>query len=177
MISLIGKSVKSYGDGFSHTSGESSELKFNLATDATTVSVKIMDSSGSEVITLKPKGTFKAGDRSITWDGVNSIGKNSASGNYTFEVTATGANGGVTVETYSTGLVKGITYTGGSPYMMINGQEVALTDVISVEMYQGNSSNSSDSSGNSSTQSSAVNSSKNSIDPNLQRFISRVIGQ
>lgn len=176
MISLIGKNVKSYGDGVAHTEGESNTLNFELSGDATDVSVSVLDSTGTEVAVVKSKGTVKAGERAVLWDGKTKAGEDAKTGSYTFKVTATGANGTVTTETISTGLVKGISYSGGTPYMVINGQNVALTDVISVEMYEGTSSGTS-TNGDSSASQSSASSQNNQIDANLARFISRITGQ
>lgn len=178
MISMIGKSVKSYGNAFAHTEGDTSSIYFDLPRDATSLKVKVFNSAGEQVATLDAK-SIKAGERAVKWDGKASDGSLAASGNYTFSVEAEDSDGDITAETISNGLVTGITYTEGTPYLLVNGQQVALSDVLSVDLYQQNSSsgNSNQNSSGSSSNQSSTNQGTNDVNLELNRFISRVMGQ
>jgi len=175
MISLIGKAVKSSGNGFTHVEGEKSSMYFELPRDANNVTVKIYDENGKQVSTMTANNV-KAGERAFQWDGRDSNGKSSDSGYYTFSVEAKDAYGSVTAETINYGVVKGITYSGGTPYLLVNGQTVSLSDIWSVEQYQ-NGSNSTNTSGNNTTATMSNPSISNTVNEELSRFISRVMGQ
>jgi flagellar basal-body rod modification protein FlgD len=177
MISMIGKSVKSYGNGFSHTQGDTSSIYFDLPRDATSLKVKVFNSAGEQVATLE-SSNIKAGERAVKWDGKTSDGSLASSGNYTFSIEAEDSVGSITPEPISNGLVTGITYTEGIPYLLVNGQQVALSDVLSVDLYQQNNSsgNNTSSSGTTTTQ-STVNEIGNNVNAELNRFISRVLGE
>jgi len=174
MISLIGKAVKSAGNSFTHVEGEKSSIYFELPRDATTVNVKIFDDDGKQVAAISSTGA-KAGERAFLWDGKDSNGKSLDSGYYSFAVEASDANGSMTVEGINFGVVKGISYTGGIPYLKVNGQSVSLSDIWSVEQYQNNNETTT-TTNNAATILSNPNNG-NTVNEELSKFISRVLGQ
>jgi len=131
MINMIGKDVKSYGDLI--TLGENgATMNFELMGDAASIRVRVFDDSNREVAVINGN-SMRAGDRSLTWDGKDKDGNQLPQGMYTFRVEATGANGhNVPVETMNNGIVTGVTFSGGMPFLMVNGNLVNLRDIISI---------------------------------------------
>ncbi len=125
-VSLIGKEVTATGD-IVRAEGASADLNYILSEDARDITIKIYDADGNLMDTLEP-GSQEEGENSVTWDcsGV-------AAGNYSFEVSATGGNGDeIPVYTIMTGRVTGVTFKDGSPYLSVNGRDIAFGDVICV---------------------------------------------
>ena len=125
-VNLLGKEVTARGD-IVRVDGSSVDLTYDLSEDARNVTIKIYDEDGDLVETLEFESQ-EEGKNSITWDcgGV-------ADGNYTFDVSATDANGDeIPAYTIMTGQVTGVTFQDGSPYISVNGQDIAFGDVISV---------------------------------------------
>jgi len=126
-ISLIGKEITAMGNVIK-VDGASADLAYNLSEGAEKVIISVYDDGGNLVDTLE-FGNQQEGENSIAWDcsGV-------AAGNYTFDVSATDANGdAVPVYTTITGKVTGIAFKGGFyPYLSVNGQDIPLGNIISV---------------------------------------------
>jgi flagellar basal-body rod modification protein FlgD len=88
---LIGRTVMVPGSSVSVASGVPSKIGVDLPSAADSVSVSVLDQSGSVVRTINLQGQ-PAGVQNITWDGKNDAGGTVPDGTYTFKVTAT-ANG------------------------------------------------------------------------------------
>jgi len=133
MINMIGKDVKSYGNTV--VLGEDgAKMDFYLYGDAQDVKVRIYDESGSEVAVLSGNA-MKNGDRYMNWDGKTKDGDRALDGTYAFVVEATNTQGtSIPVDTMNNGIVTGVTYEGGMPYLLVNGNYVALGDIISVNL-------------------------------------------
>jgi len=125
-ISLIGKEITAIGD-IIKVDGASTDLTYNLSEGAEKVTISIYDEGGNLVDTLEP-GSQQEGGNSVTWD-CSGI----AAGNYTFEVSASDANGDVVpAYTMITGKVTGVSFEEGSPIFSVNGQDIPLGNIISV---------------------------------------------
>ncbi|MEA3416212.1 MAG: flagellar hook capping FlgD N-terminal domain-containing protein [Thermodesulfobacteriota bacterium] len=125
-ISLIGKDVTAMGN-IIEVDGASADLAYNLSEGAEKVTISIYDEGGNLVDTLE-SGSQQEGQNSIIWDcsGVTA-------GNYTFEMSAIDANGDVApAYTMITGKVTGVSFEGGSPILSVNGQDIPLGSIISV---------------------------------------------
>ncbi len=125
-ISLIGKEITTKGN-IIKVDGTSADLTYSLSEGAEKVIVSIYNERGTLVGTLEP-GTQQQGENSITWDcsGV-------AAGDYIFEISANDANGDVVpAYTMITGKVTGVSFEEGSPVLSVNGQDIPLGNIISV---------------------------------------------
>jgi flagellar basal-body rod modification protein FlgD len=132
--SLIGRHVRASGDGVALGSTGSVELGYFLPSEAATVSVTVLDSQGREVRTLAADATT-AGAHRLQWDGTDVNGRRVAAGSYTFKVSAKDADGiDISATSVVTGLVEGITFKNGSAFLMVDGREVPLSEVL--EVYQ-----------------------------------------
>ncbi len=74
--------------------GTASDILFDLAADATSVTVEISDSSGNVVRTLT-LGACAAGSNTIAWNGLDDFGATLPDGDYSFSVSAEDASGQV----------------------------------------------------------------------------------
>jgi flagellar basal-body rod modification protein FlgD len=91
--SLVGKDALYDGNTLTVTSGETpSDINLALASDASSVTIKIYDSDGTLVRTIDA-GELSSGVQSVSWDGNDSSGNALSSGEYTFEVSATDSSG------------------------------------------------------------------------------------
>ena len=131
MVNMIGKDVKSYGNMINLGEGGAT-IDFELYGDAASIKVKIMDDTGKEVAVVN-SNSMRTGDRRVTWDGMTSEGIKAPQGTYYFKVEAL-SNQGTTImtEPMSNGVVTGITYQGGAPFLIVNGNYVSLGDIVSV---------------------------------------------
>ena len=132
MAGLIGKDVQVEGRAFSHVEGLPDTLKYHLATDAGSVSIRIRNSAGDVVRKIGFSAQL-AGMNSAIWDGLDNNGNLLPSGDYTFSVEARdAANGPIKVSEYTFGRVTGVNYKAGIPYFIVNGEEVLATTVSEV---------------------------------------------
>lgn len=125
LVTMIGSEVSAKGNTIT-ADGTAKTLTYSLASDISSGEIGIYDSNGSLVTTL-PIGSAKAGTNTAVWD---SSGR---SGNYTFAVSGTDLQGKtVSGTTMTTGKVTGVNFQSGTSYLVVNGQNVAFGDVVSV---------------------------------------------
>jgi flagellar basal-body rod modification protein FlgD len=123
VVSLIGDEVVANGSAVT-VSGTSTTLAYNLSQNATQGTIQIYNSNGNLVNTLT-FGQEQSGNNTMNWD-TSSVNP----GTYTFKVSAVdGSGNAVTATTMTTGIVTGVSYQNGVPYLSVNGQNIALTDV------------------------------------------------
>jgi flagellar basal-body rod modification protein FlgD len=99
-------------------------------TNAGSVSVQVLDSSGNLVRTM-PLGSQNAGLAQFTWDGKDDNGNTVAAGTYTLAATS----GSSTLDTYVAGKVTGVGYGGNSlgTYLQVAGVGgVSLSQVAQI---------------------------------------------
>lgn len=129
---LIGKQVVASGDQVALTEAGSADLTFDLAEDATTVKVSIMDETGAVVRTLEVDG-LEAGRNALTWDGTDEAGREVADGKYTFKVEAANADGeAVRATTLVLGEVVGVRFEDGQAMLLVGEMEVGIGDIIEI---------------------------------------------
>lgn len=132
-VSLIGKQIVATGNEVELQDGGQATLHYRLASDASQVTVRIMDANGRLVQTLQA-GSQQSGERSVLWDGRDSLGQSLPSGLYTFEVNAVDGNGRrVEAIGRTQGVVTGVNLSGGEAVLAIGGIEVPLSAVVSVQ--------------------------------------------
>ena len=129
---FIGKEVTSLGDTVTLVSGGSPSVSFALNDYASDVSVRIYDETGNLVRTLEAGG-LDAGIQSLQWDGKDADGNALSGGNYRFEVEAKGADDADVKATELTkGIVSTVRYAEGQAVLIVNGEQVALADVLEI---------------------------------------------
>ncbi|MEW6542360.1 MAG: FlgD immunoglobulin-like domain containing protein [Nitrospirota bacterium] len=127
-VALIGRQVKVNGATIPLGTGPAS-VNYQLAGDAASVKVSILDANGLVVRTLE-LGAQGAGNQQITWDGKNQSGQAMPSGTYSFAVSATDSHGAqVGASPFSLVTVTGVRMDQGRPLLLAGSQTVDPADI------------------------------------------------
>jgi flagellar basal-body rod modification protein FlgD len=126
MVGMIGYNAMAKGNVV-NVNGSATNLSFNLPSDIQSGTIKIYDQTGSQVGTAN-LGSLKSGINTVSW---NTSGV--STGNYTFEISATDKSGNaVTADALISGTVTGTSFKNDTAYLTINGQEIALSNVVTI---------------------------------------------
>jgi flagellar basal-body rod modification protein FlgD len=125
MTGLIGCNVSVAGNRI-EADGTVKNLFYALPENVVKGEVNVYDNTGALVKTIEI-GSQTAGTNSVTWD------SNGLYGNYSFEVKGINKNGDEFLgSTLSTGTVTGVNFQNGSTYLMVNGRNIAFSDIASI---------------------------------------------
>jgi flagellar basal-body rod modification protein FlgD len=126
-VSMIGKEVVANTGNTVTANGQTVSLNYNLAKDAQSVTMSVMDKNGRLVKTWEEPAQ-KAGLNKATWD-CSGVEK----GDYTFQVTARDSSDGlVSANTMTSGLVTAVHFRSNQILATVNGCEVALSDILEI---------------------------------------------
>lgn len=129
---MIGKEVLFTADQLALTKGQSSRFSVSLDGAADDTVAFISDKSGKVVRTLQ-LGSRAAGSFPVTWDGLDSAGNPSESGEYMLTVSASRRDGAaVGTLTSVRGVVTGVSFEGSVPQLLVGGQVVQLGEVTEI---------------------------------------------
>ncbi len=130
---LIGKDIRATGDTFTYAgTADPVRLGYTLPGSADTAVVKIYDQAGGLVRTINGTGT-SAGANTFTWDGKNDQGEQLPSAKYSFKVEAADAKGtAISASPFLYGTISGVRFKADGAYFVIDGTEVALSDVLEI---------------------------------------------
>ncbi|MEK7825724.1 MAG: flagellar hook capping FlgD N-terminal domain-containing protein [Nitrospirota bacterium] len=129
---LIGKEIKASGNSIELAENSSAQISYDLASDASSVTIDIYNSSGDRVRTVT-LGSETSGSQSYEWDGKDDNGNVLDPGVYTIAVGAADINNNtISVSTYIRGTVTGVTFGDTYPNLTVNGTEVSLENVVEV---------------------------------------------
>lgn len=129
---LIGKEVKLGVSSIKYNKEESVKIGFNLASEASTVSVKVYDKDGVLVRTFEPTDK-STGDHTIEWDFKDENGNKVNVGDYTFKVEAKNLQGAdLTVGSWMQGIINGIRFGENGTRLVIGNSEYGLSDVSEI---------------------------------------------
>ena len=129
--SFIGKDVRAAVDTFQYTGDGDVKIGYDLATEASKVTVKIYDSNGTLVKTMT--GDTDKGENSLTWNGTGEAGDLLASGKYSFKVEAVGNDGkAITADKYVFGKITGVRFKPEGTVFVIDGMEIALGNSLEI---------------------------------------------
>jgi flagellar basal-body rod modification protein FlgD len=132
-VSFIGKTISAQGSQVNLSSGNQSQLNFNLGTAAKLVQVSIKDSNGFTVRTVT-MGQTAAGDGKLVWDGKDNNNSALPSGLYSFSVTGVKPDGSSFSGTpMIRAVVDGVKLDQGSPVLTAGGIEVPLSSVTTIK--------------------------------------------
>jgi flagellar basal-body rod modification protein FlgD len=129
--SLIGRDVRATSDSVRLESGAPAEFFVSIVRPAR-VTATIATESGQAVRTLD-LGALPAGENRIVWDGRGDDAAALAPGRYRIRLEGVDAAGvRVTAKTATTGAVSGLRFFDGRTFLIIDGREVALEDVVEI---------------------------------------------
>lgn len=131
--SLIGKRIMTDSSKFILQKGAQPEMKFNLPTDAQSVSVSVVDAKG-EIVREFELGTMAKGAQSIRWDGKNTKSIDSNPGEYTYRVNALDQqNKAMNIDNTTSGLVSGVSFEAGKALLLVDGKKIPMEAVGRIE--------------------------------------------
>jgi flagellar basal-body rod modification protein FlgD len=126
-VGMIGKEVTVNSGNTVTASGGSIDLGYNLAKDADTVTISVMDKDGRLVKTWAESNS-KAGFNKTAWDCAD-VEK----GLYTYQVSAGDSQGNpIYAGTTTTGTVTAVHFRNNQILATVNGREVPLGDIIEI---------------------------------------------
>lgn len=129
---LIGQEAKALGNTIEFTSGESTEIHFQLGEFSEDVMVEIRDQAGN-VIKKIDVNALSSGDHSVEWDGTNEHGEEMPEGDYTFSVTAKDVNGvELNARELVVGLISSVRFESGSAVLVVGGREISFSSVLEI---------------------------------------------
>ena len=128
-LNLIGKTVESYGNAFSHSENSSETLSYSLDSDATSIRIDIFDNSNSQVDIVRLGGQTQ-GKNNASWDGFDKKGNPLPAGTYSYTVKAENYNGDtIGVDTFTSGLVSDVVFGDGEAHASVNGKELPISSI------------------------------------------------
>lgn len=129
---FIGKEVTADYSGVYYDGETDPNISYKLDQFARDLEFTITDEEGNTVARLSYEDVA-AGDHTFEWDGKDLIGNTVEKGYYSVSVTATNAAGNeFTPSLKLVGVVEKIVYREGSAYLLVNGSELALGDIVSI---------------------------------------------
>ncbi|MFH1081227.1 MAG: flagellar hook capping FlgD N-terminal domain-containing protein [Pseudomonadota bacterium] len=130
---MIGKTIAAQNGNTIAADGSTVDINYQLAEEAQKINISIYDQDGKLVQTLEDTAK-KEGMNTTVWN-CDMVAK----GNYSFQVTASDINGGsVAAETMVSGVVTAVHFRNNDISLTVNGQELALRDVVSVIQQEDN---------------------------------------
>lgn len=126
-VNMIGKEAVANSGNTVTANGQTAELNYRLAKNATNVTVSVMDKNGKLVKTWD-ESAKAAGMNSVTWD-CSGVEK----GDYTYRINASDSAGApVTADTMTTGMVTAVHFRGNQILVTLNGLEVPFSNIIEI---------------------------------------------
>jgi flagellar basal-body rod modification protein FlgD len=130
-MDFCGKEITAKGDQLTLDEDGSAKGQFQLQSQAE-CTVQVTDCSGNVIRTI-PLGVLAAGQRSFSWDGLDSSGNKVASGTYSFSVNAVdGTGSSVLCDTMVTGKVTRVNLEGESPILYVGDIPINLSEVLDI---------------------------------------------
>jgi flagellar basal-body rod modification protein FlgD len=132
-VNMIGKEVIAQNGNTVKVDGATADLNYQLADDAQTVNISIYNQDGKIVKTIEESGK-KAGLNKTTWNCGDM-----ASGEYTFQVSGSDSTGNsITANPLVSGKVTAAHFKNNAITLTVNGQELALNNIVSVKQSEDN---------------------------------------
>lgn len=129
-VAYIGKTVTASTDTATLANGSAS-WNYNLAGDASKVTMTVKDSNGNVVYSAD--GETSKGDHTFNWDGSAATGNKLTTGDYTLSITSTDAAGNAIDNTVGiSGVVTSAQNSSGAVMLTVGNTEVPLSDVTGV---------------------------------------------
>ncbi len=132
MVNFIGKTVTAESGDFLYDGLSSVELKFDLDFEISHGRIEIM---GNDEIVIRsmPLDSMDKGLRSVTWEGLTSLGVQAKEGDYTYKVTVYDmVQNEHDASPVFAGVVDGITYKDGITHLDIDGMLVPFDKITHI---------------------------------------------
>ena len=130
---LIGKNVRASDDKVTFDGVTPVDVKFNLNTMASPLTIDIVDANGGAMRTLTLPNSA-AGDGSVKWDGRDGRGNLLPPGEYTVKISGKAAGGGQLVATpLAEGRIDGITFENGQPVLLMGKKRISFGAVLEIK--------------------------------------------
>ena len=130
-LSLIGKSIKYEGEGFSHIEADKQRFEYDVPAEAKSVKVMIVDKQGNVINNIEgktDKGTYE-----VEWDGLDNDGKPAPSGSYEIRTLALDKENNVMdVNVSIFAKVDGVKFEDGKNIALIHDEKVDLNKITEV---------------------------------------------
>ena len=133
--SIIGKSVQVTGEDFSHKEGMPSQ--FTLSTDQPLTDVKVVVSDDSGIVKEISVSDMTSGDKTVSWNGVDSVDVARPSGVYSLTAYGTDENGELqSIETVVASRVNsvGVNSDGSMTLSLATGEKVNMDSVREISV-------------------------------------------
>lgn len=130
-LNYIGLDVNYVGNDFTHYTGYATTFQYTLPEDGISGKVSVLDKDNNVI--WSSNADYKAGDHTVTWNGLDNQGQAVAPGNYTVAIGVQNAAGAAVKSTVTVpGLVTGIdTNDQGQVLLKIGDQKVPISAVKS----------------------------------------------
>ena len=131
VLNFVGTNVKV--DGSRGQLGSFDTVPFGFkASTAGSAEITIRNSNG-EIVANFNEVEIKEGDQTFEWDGKDGSGNRLSPGTYSILISAKDANDKrISIDTDTTGIVQNVDLSGSEPMLIINGQRIPTSQVLSV---------------------------------------------
>jgi flagellar basal-body rod modification protein FlgD len=135
-ISLIGKTVRLQQTTLDYE-GYEDDLSFNVCLgENDSAVISLVNEAGETVRTLSAENSDDTNSTTVTWDGLNENGEQCDPGTYTLAIsgadTSSAGDEGTSVYSFVEGTVSGVRFTDNGPLVMIDGQELSVSNILAV---------------------------------------------
>lgn len=131
LVSYIGKTVEADASSSYFDGTNDATWNFTSSAASSNATVTITNSDGATVYTGTQ--TLSTGNNSFSWDGTTTSGDTAPAGTYTIAVSGSDASGGaLTITTSASGTCTAVDFSGTTPLLTVNGQQISVWAVTSV---------------------------------------------
>ena len=132
-LQLVGKDILADRSAIFHEKEKLSAIQFKIPADSSEVRVEIKDFAGETVKKLS-LGAQNQGEVKTKWDGTDEQGRPVGNGRYSYIVTTRSMDGKEEkVNTKVDGRVTGVTTAGGTVFLLVGDQRIALNEVETIK--------------------------------------------
>ncbi len=131
LVSYIGKTVEADASTSHFDGTDTATWNFTSSAASSKATITIKNASGETVYTGTQ--TLTKGANSFSWDGTTSSGGTATAGDYTISVAGSDSSGSsVTITTKASGVCTAVDFSGETPLLTIDGQQISVWSVTSV---------------------------------------------
>lgn len=131
LVSYVGKTVSADASTTSFDGSSAASWSFTSSAASPSAKITVTNSSGETVWSTTQ--TLTKGSNTFQWDGTTTSGTTATSGTYKISVSGKDSSGSsVTIGTTVAGTVTAIDFSGATPMLTVNGEQVSVYDVTEV---------------------------------------------